>query len=130
MSKPELLILDDEKEVLNALNRVLRKDFELFLFSEPHDALSFFENNPVPLVISDMRMPIMDGATFLARITALNPNSKRFLLTGHSDINLAEMEVAEGKSPYYFAKPWDNFELISELKIAHELYIAEEKLLK
>ena len=127
MSKPELLILDDEKEVLNALNRVLRKEFELYLFSDPHEALTFFENSPVPLFISDMRMPIMDGATFLSRITELNPKSKRFLLTGHADINLTVTAVNEGKISHYFAKPWDNFELISELKLAYELYTTEVK---
>ena len=127
MSKPELLILDDEKEVLNALNRVLRKDFELHLYSDPHEAIAFFENSPVPLVISDMRMPIMDGATFLSRITELNPKSKRFLLTGHADINLTVTAVNEGKISHYFAKPWDNFELISELKLAYELYTTEVK---
>jgi len=115
MTKPELLIVDDEEEVLNALNRVLRKEFQLHLFNEPLKALEFFQSNPVPLVISDMRMPLMDGATFLAKITELSHRTKRFLLTGHADINLTVAAVNEGKISHYFAKPWNNEELIYEL---------------
>jgi len=125
MSKPELLILDDEEEVLSALNRVLRHDFQIFLFSDPHKALDFFEENPVPLVVSDMRMPVMDGTTFLARISELNSKSKKFILTGHADINETET-AATGEMVFrHFEKPWDNGELISELKVAHKLYLAE-----
>ncbi len=127
MTKPELLIVDDEEDVLNALKRLLRKEFELHLFSDPLAALDFFKNNPVPLVISDMRMPIMDGATFLARVTEISQRSKRFLLTGHADINSTVSAVNEGKISHYFAKPWDNNELVSELKLAHELFLSEVK---
>ncbi len=125
MSKPVLLIVDDEKEVLNALNRALRKEFELFLFSDPVTALEFYRENPTPLVISDMRMPTMDGATLLGHISNINPRSKRFLLTGHADINLTVAAVNEGKISHYFAKPWDNVELIAELKDAFSAYQTE-----
>ena len=125
MSKPTLLVIDDEKEVLNALNRALRKEFELFLFSDPIAALEFYRDKPTPLVLSDMRMPIMDGATLLGHISEINPSSKRFLLTGHADINLTVAAVNEGKISHYFAKPWDNVELIAELKDAFAVYLSE-----
>ncbi len=127
MSKPALLILDDEKEVLNTLNRVLRKEFELFLFSDALEAIAFYQENPVPLVISDMRMPVMDGAEFLTKIIELNSQSKRFLLTGHADIGMTVSAINEGKITHFFEKPWNNAELISELKIAYKLYITELK---
>jgi len=127
MTKPSLLILDDEKEVLNALNRVLRKDFELFLFSEPEQALDFYRDKPLPLIISDMRMPSMDGATFLSHICDINPYSKRFLLTGHADVNATVSAVNEGKITHYFAKPWSNEELVNELKEAYSTYLSERK---
>ncbi len=125
MSKPALLVIDDEKEVLNALNRALRKEFELFLFSDPIAALEFYRDKPTPLVLSDMRMPTMDGATLLSHISEINPSSKRFLLTGHADINLTVAAVNEGKISHYFAKPWDNIELIAELKDAFTAYLTE-----
>ncbi|MCJ8320628.1 MAG: response regulator [Colwellia sp.] len=127
MTKPSLLIVDDEKEVLNALHRVLRKEFELHLFSDPIKALEFYKNNPVPLVISDMRMPEMDGATFLTNICQENIQSKRFLLTGHADIDLTVAAVNDGNITHYFAKPWNNDELVAELKSAYEIYLSERK---
>lgn len=130
MSKPALLVVDDEKEVLNALNRALRKEFELYLFSDPTSALEFYRDKPIPLVISDMRMPVMDGATLLSNISEINPNSKRFLLTGHADINLTVAAVNEGKISHYFAKPWCNTELIAELKNAFSIYLSEMNSIK
>ncbi|GAW97428.1 MULTISPECIES: HD domain-containing phosphohydrolase [Colwellia] len=128
MDKPSLLILDDEKEVLNALNRVLRKHFQLYLFSDANEAIGFFQDNPnIPLILTDMRMPIMDGATFLGKIIDINPHCKRFLLTGHADINLTVTAVNEGKICHYFSKPWHNEELITELTSAYELYLNERK---
>ena len=128
MDKPSLLILDDEKEVLNALNRVLRKHFQLFLFSDANEAIGFYQDNPnVPLILTDMRMPIMDGATFLGKIIDINPHCKRFLLTGHADIELTVTAVNEGKISHYFSKPWDNDELIAELLSAYELHLNERK---
>jgi len=128
MDKPSLLILDDEKEVLNALNRVLRKHFQLYLFSDANEAIGFYQDNPnIPLVLTDMRMPIMDGATFLGKIIEINGHCKRFLLTGHADINLTVTAVNEGKISHYFSKPWNNEELIAELNSAYELYLNERK---
>jgi len=127
MGKPALLVIDDEKEVLNALNRALRKEFELFLFSDPIAALEFYRDKPTPLILSDMRMPTMDGATLLGHISDINPSSKRFLLTGHADINLTVAAVNEGKISHYFAKPWDNTELDAELKHAFAVYLSESE---
>ena len=125
MSKPALLVIDDEKEVLNALNRALRKEFELSLFSDPIAALDFYRDTPTPLILSDMRMPTMDGATLLGHIRDINPISQRFLLTGHADMNLTATAVNEGTISHYFSKPWDNNTLIAELKNAFIVYLAE-----
>jgi len=133
MEKTPLLILDDEPEVLNALKRTLRTEFELFLFSEPIKALEFYRQHPVPLILSDMRMPVMDGATFLTLVSKINPRSKRFLLTGHSDIDLTVTAVNDGKISHYFTKPWDNKDLISQLHLAdksHKDHLKSQRLLK
>lgn len=125
MKKISLLILDDEQEVLNALRRVLRNDFELFLFMDVDKALEFYKKMPIPLVLSDMRMPVMDGAAFLSEIAKIYPYSKRFILTGYADIELIISAVNEGKISFYFNKPWDNDILISSLKEAFEVYKRE-----
>ena len=118
MNKPSLLIIDDEKDVLSALERVLRKDFRLFLFSNPLEALSFYKENPIPLVLSDMRMPEMDGATLLGEIASIHPKSQRLVLTGHADLASTVAAVNQGHISHYLDKPWDNQKLITALKIA------------
>ncbi|MDP2561323.1 HD domain-containing phosphohydrolase [Psychrobium sp. 1_MG-2023] len=133
MTKPALLILDDEEEILNALRRVLRIDFELHLFLDPEEALAFYAEHPLPLVISDMRMPTMNGATFLTKVEEINPTSRRFLLTGHADIDATVDAINNGKITHYFSKPWDSNELKSELKSSYQNYVNElktERLLK
>ncbi len=116
MNKPGLLILDDEVDVLNALARTLRKEFELYLFSEPDQALALLSQKFIPLILSDMRMPSMDGATFLQKANKLVPLSKRFILTGHSDLELMRKAVNDGKIEHYFCKPWDTQKLTAVLK--------------
>ncbi|WP_022941940.1 HD domain-containing phosphohydrolase [Psychromonas hadalis] len=118
MNKPSLLIIDDEKEVLSALERLLRKDFRLFLFTDPLKALHFYKENPIPLVLSDMRMPEMDGATLLGEIAQIYPKSQRLILTGHADLASTVAAVNQGHISHYFNKPWDNHELINTLKSA------------
>lgn len=118
MNKPSLIIIDDEKDVLSALERVLRKDFRLFLFSNPLEALAFYKQNPIPLVLSDMRMPEMDGATLLGEIASIHPKSQRLVLTGHADLASTVAAVNQGHISHYLHKPWDNQKLITALKIA------------
>lgn len=118
MNKPSLLIIDDEKDVLSALERLLRKEFRLFLFTEPLRALAFYKETPIPLVLSDMRMPEMDGATLLGEIAKIYPKSQRLLLSGHSDLDSIVAAVNQGHISHYFHKPWDNQELVSALKRA------------
>ena len=125
MTKPELLILDDDIDVLNALARVLRHHFTLHLFSNPLEALTLLRHNFIPLILSDMRMPIMDGAEFLAQAAEITPGAKRFILTGHSDINRMLDAVNEGKITHYFTKPWDNDELIDVLQQSFTVLIEE-----
>ncbi|NRA59888.1 MAG: response regulator [Psychrobium sp.] len=125
MSKPALLILDDEIEVLNALARVLRKDFELYLFSDPLQALALLRTQFIPLILSDMHMPVMDGAEFLEHVAMISPSAKRFILTGNSDINLMVAAVNQGNISHYFTKPWDNTELAATLKESFDLLIEE-----
>lgn len=64
ISKPKLVLLDDEADILKALTRVLRRDFEIHPFTEPSEALSYLEAQEVAIIVSDMKMPDMDGATF------------------------------------------------------------------
>ena len=83
-----LLFVDDEPGILSALRRLVRKlDVKVFIAEGGAAGLEVLENNHIDLVVSDMRMPEMDGAQFLARVKELYPNTVRYLLTGYSDIS-------------------------------------------
>ena len=120
---PSILLLDDEPEVLKALQRALRRDYHVHIFTDPQEALEFFKNSPTQLVISDMKMPNINGAEFLTEIVHINNRCKRVVLTGYADTELAKDAINKGQISAYVNKPWDNQELknilsdlITELK--------------
>ena len=108
---PSVLLLDDEQEVLNALQRVLRVDYQVHAFTKAEAAIEFFQRSPTQIVISDMKMPKINGAEFLSHIVKINSRSKRVVLTGYADSELAKQAINEGKISAYLNKPWDNNEL-------------------
>jgi len=109
---PSIMLVDDEVEILKALERVLHQKFDVHSFTEPEQALAFFRAHPCHIVISDMRMPRMTGAELLTEIAQLQESCKRIILTGYADLALAEEAVNQGKVCCYLAKPWENDKLL------------------
>lgn len=124
---PRLMIVDDEIEVLKALQRVLRKDYDIEIYADPNEALTKLHEFSPTLILSDMRMPQMDGATFLAKSRETCPESKRILLTGYADMESTVRAINEGAIYSYIAKPWNNEELLLTLKNAHGLFEIERQ---
>ncbi len=120
--KLKLLLLDDEPDILKSLTRVLRYDYDVVSFTCGQEALEHLADNDVSIIISDMRMPEMDGAEFLTKAKAIKPDSIRFLLTGYSDIESTIRAVNGGGIQTYLAKPWDNESLKQTLSQASELF--------
>ena len=84
---PSILCLDDEANVLKSLVRLLRQHkFDVSVSTSGHDALEKMQKKQFDVVISDMRMPLMSGAEFLAEARKVAPDSQRILLTGFSDL--------------------------------------------
>src|SRR5471032_395810 len=111
--KPRVLLVDDEESILNSLRRLLRSQgYELFLADSGARALEIMAEQPIDLVISDARMPNMDGATLLARIHALYPACLRILLTGYADLDMIAKAINEGRIYRYLSKPWNDEELL------------------
>ncbi|WP_246751347.1 response regulator, partial [Vibrio cholerae] len=106
--KLNVLLLDDENDILKALNRVLRMDYNVVTFDNGADALEYLQENPIHIIISDMRMPEMDGADFLAKAREMQPDTVRLLLTGYADIQSTVRAVNAGGIHTYISKPWDN----------------------
>ncbi|EEW10694.1 response regulator [Vibrio mimicus] len=120
--KLNILLLDDENDILKALNRVLRMDYNVVTFDNGADALQHLQENPVHIIISDMRMPEMDGADFLAKAREMQPQTVRLLLTGYADIQSTVRAVNAGGIHTYISKPWDNENLKLIVAKAAEFY--------
>ncbi|GAA6135914.1 two-component system response regulator [Oceaniserpentilla sp. 4NH20-0058] len=105
----KILFVDDEPQMLTALSRVFRgKQFDVHTANSGQEALAILENSQFDVIVSDMRMPEMDGATFLSHSIKLNPQSRRILLTGYSDQESTIRAINDGQVHQYLSKPWDN----------------------
>lgn len=108
-----LLLVDDEPSILSALRRLLRPlGHKVLLAESGAAALQILEQEPVDLVLSDMRMPGMDGAQLLQAVRARWPDVARLLLTGYADIGSTIAAINQGEIQRYIAKPWDDQELL------------------
>lgn len=116
--KYNLLLVDDEENILSALQRIFRGDetLEIITASSAQDALQKIANVSVDVVISDQRMPGMRGAELLQEIKARYPDSIRFLLSGYADIEAIISAINEGDIYRFIKKPWDNVELKNMVK--------------
>ena len=108
-----LLLVDDEVNVLKSLMRLLHAhNYRLLMAASGTEALALMAREPVDLVISDMRMPHMDGAELLAKIRQQWPDTMRLLLTGHADMTQTVAAINQGEIYRYIAKPWHDDELL------------------
>lgn len=127
-----LLLLDDEPAVLKAICRELRTTgWQIDTFSEPQEALLALSHNDYELVISDLRMPELDGIAFLQFARQLQPDALRLLLSGDSDRDSLIRAVNKAEIYRFISKPWDAYELCETLQTCVELQraLAERKAL-
>ena len=112
-----VLCVDDDTATLAALRRLLRKDASVLLATSGEEALAVLaKNDSIGVIISDHRMPVMDGATFLAAAGKLAPETPRILLTGHADLQLALDAVNRGGACRIISKPWDDHDVIQTVR--------------
>ncbi len=116
MAKPVLLTVDDDAEVLRAIERDLRRNYadryRVLRADSGEAALDTLRqlktrNDPVALLLADQRMPQMDGVGFLAQAMALFPDAKRALLTAYADTDAAIRAINDVQIHHYLLKPWD-----------------------
>ena len=113
MSSKRILLVDDEAAILRSLQRLLRRrGYEILTAESGIAALALLETASVDVIISDMRMPNMNGAEFLAKARGLRPDSVRILLTGYSDMECTIKAINDGGIYGYLSKPWDGDELL------------------
>jgi DNA-binding NtrC family response regulator len=120
-----ILFVDDEKRVLDGLKRMLHGEFEVETALSGTEGLATIHLlGPFAIVVSDMRMPGLDGAEFLARVRELSPDTVRMLLTGHKDINCAIAAVNQGQIFRYLSKPCAKDEMLKALRLGLDQYRA------
>jgi CheY-like chemotaxis protein len=117
-----VLCVDDEPLLLEGLERTLEPDFRVVTQTKPLEALALLERHERDYVtiISDMRMPLMDGAEFLSRAAELAPDATRVLLTGYAELSAALAAVNTGRIFRFLCKPCPPAELLSAVEAAAE----------
>ena len=103
-----ILFVDDEKNVLQGLRRSLRSmrhDWQMHFAEGGAAGLEVLANHSVDVVVSDMRMPGMDGAQFLEKVSQDYPSTARFVLSGQADRETTYRAI--GPSHQFFSKPFD-----------------------
>lgn len=107
-----VLFVDDERSILSSIRRLIRPlKLNTFFADSGAEGLKILEENHIDLVVSDMRMPEMDGAEFLSQVKIRWPDTVRMLLTGYADISSTIDALNKGGIYRYISKPWDDEEL-------------------
>ncbi len=112
-----LLAVDDEPNILGALRRLFRATgWRVLTAGHAEEALALLASEPVDAVLSDMRMPGMDGVQFLERVSRGWPRTARLLLTGQADLGSTIAAINRGGLHRYITKPWNDDELVLTLR--------------
>jgi len=123
-----LMIVDDEAAILASLKRIFRgRPYQLVSFDNAPQAIEYLQNNPdsIDVIISDMRMPGMDGLEFLTKVSQTWPDIMRLVLSGYADMESVIKVVNQANLHSYVTKPWDEVDL--KLKVQQA---AEQRYLK
>jgi EAL domain-containing protein (putative c-di-GMP-specific phosphodiesterase class I)/ActR/RegA family two-component response regulator len=118
-----LLLVDDEPNVLSSLKRLFhREGYTLLTAESGQEGLELLASHDVGVVISDARMPQMDGGVFLGKVRELHPQIVRMMLSGYTDLKAVTTAVNRGELFCFLTKPWDPAELIDTTRDAFRHY--------
>jgi response regulator RpfG family c-di-GMP phosphodiesterase len=128
--KPRMLCVDDDSNVLEALRDTLRRSFDVRVTTSPAEAIEQLKREPAgyAIVLSDMRMPVMDGAAFLGEARRFAPDATRMLLTGYADIEAATRAVNSAHLFRFLTKPCAPDELLRACTAALTQHLLEQTL--
>ena len=124
--KRTILCVDDEQDIVDALFDTFSDIYSVRTATSGEEALKIFDEEDISLVISDQRMPGMEGTELLSKINEKKPICKKILLTGYSDINAAIDAINLGSVDKYYSKPWDDEELTKAVNSLLYLYKMDE----
>jgi len=121
-----LAFVDDEKQILRALKRsFILTDYDCVFFDRGCQLLEYLEENVIDILVTDIRMPEMDGMTLLKAVKEKQPKAIRIVLSGYTDSRRILTVLDSGLARQYVYKPWDNDELLDQidrlLKLVHKM---------
>jgi CheY-like chemotaxis protein len=117
MAKPRILCVDDEQNVLDSFRRLLRRDYDLNVAISGSDGLKLIEQNgPYAVIVSDFKMPLMNGIEFLTKARDLAPDTVRIMLTGQAEEHTAAKAINDGRIFRFLYKPITSQEFVKCLK--------------
>ena len=107
-----ILLVDDEINVLSALKRLLRRDgYNILSTTSAAEAFEILATNRVGVIVSDQRMPEMNGTEFLAQVKEIYPNTMRMVLSGYTELQSVTDAINRGAIYKFLTKPWDDEQL-------------------
>lgn len=121
----KIQLLDDEPNILAALQRVLRREPEWSVdaFTDAQEALDALADNEYAVIISDYQMPNIDGVTYLQFAKQAQPHAMRMILSAHGDRNSMMQAINRAEIYRFLPKPWDDYELKATLRSAIDLHM-------
>jgi DNA-binding NtrC family response regulator len=120
-AKAQILFVDNEQAILNSLQRLFRPTgHHISIANSGAEGLSLLQQQEIDIVISDRRMPNMDGAQFLTGVAKKWPATVRMLLTGYADLSSAIDVVNNGAIARYLTKPWQDADIVMCIEQAIE----------
>ena len=123
MHQHTVLCVDDEQSIINSIKRLVRKEnYRLLTANSGRDGLNILADNDVQIVISDQRMPEMNGTEFLKQVKELYPHVLRIILSGYTEVDSITEAINEGSVYKFFLKPWNDHNLKLEIRQALEQY--------
>lgn len=117
-------LVDDDPHILSALRRLLRPHgWETHAFTEIQSALDALAENEYAVIVSDYRMPEVDGVTYLQFAKQRQPRAMRMILSAYGDRQAMMQAINRAEIYRFLSKPWEEYELETALRAAIDLYL-------
>lgn len=121
MSKPRLLVVDDEPDMLDFVERVMRRKYDVVRSTNGDEALAALADGPFEVIITDQKMPRMSGLEMLDRIAGTHPHLVRVLLSGFTDMPDIQRAIERATVHAYVLKPVDSMKLLGAVEQAYRV---------
>lgn len=119
----KILFVDDEKSILQTMKRTFRTEpYEVLLAESGSAGIELLKQHKVSVIVSDMRMPQMDGVAFLSESMNISPDATRIVLSGYAEKDSVMQAINQGKIWSFLSKPWENEEIKIAVKNAVAVY--------